>query len=217
MIKENIIFWDWNGTLLDDIEICLSTMNDMLLKRNMPELNMEYYREVFGFPVIEYYSKIGFDFQKESFEQLSVEFIDGYTLGLSDAKLAPHTKKVLHYFTSIGKQNIILSAMMKDILIDSVREKGVEQYFTEILGIDNIYAESKSHIACQYVTNKNLVPSDIVFIGDTEHDFEVARELECRCILIADGHQSKNRLKDTGAEVVDTIIDLIPAIVPKSL
>lgn len=217
MIKEDIILWDWNGTLLDDAETCITAMNDMLAKRNMQELSMGYYREVFGFPVIDYYSKIGFDFQKESFEELSVEFIDAYILGLSDTSLAPNTETVLQYLTSIGKQNIILSAMKKDMLIKSIQKKGVEQYFTEILGIDDIYAESKSYIAIQYVSDNHITPSDIVLIGDTDHDYEVALEVGCRCILVADGHQSEERLKATGAEVVNTLIDLIPSIVPKSL
>jgi phosphoglycolate phosphatase len=217
LINEEIVLWDWNGTLLDDAETCVRTMNDMLSKRNMPELNMDYYREVFGFPVVDYYNKIGFDFQKENFKELSVEFIDTYTLSLSAASLAPHTKKVLHYFSGVGKQNIILSAMKKDMLKKSVQEQGVAQYFTKILGIDNIYAESKSHIAIQYVSDNKLDASDIILIGDTVHDFEVAEEVGCRCILVADGHQSEERLKATGAEVVDTLVDLIPAIVPKSL
>ena len=217
VITENVILWDWNGTLLDDAETCVSTMNGMLSKRSMRELSMDYYREIFGFPVIDYYSKIGFDFQQESYEQLSVEFIDAYTFGLSRANLAPHTEKVLHYFSGIGKQNIILSAMKKDMLNNSVQEKRVEQYFQEILGVDDIYAESKSYIARQYVSDKNISSSDIVLIGDTVHDYEVAQEVGCRCILVADGHQSEDRLKATGAEVVGTLIDLIPAIVLKSL
>ncbi len=216
-INENIIIWDWNGTLLDDTETCISTMNQMLSKRSMQQLNTDYYREIFGFPVIDYYTQIGFDFRKESFEELSVEFIDAYSIGLSHAHLAPYTKTVLQYFCNLGKQNIILSAMKKDMLIASVKEKNVDQYFQEILGIGDIYAESKSHVALQYVSDNNLFPSDLVMIGDTVHDFEVATEIGCKCILVADGHQSEKRLKATGALVVDTLIDLIPANVPKSL
>lgn len=217
LISENIILWDWNGTLLNDAETCVSTMNKMLSKRSMEELNMDYYREIFNFPVIDYYTQIGFDFQKENFEQLSIEFIDAYIIDLPNAHLVPHAEKVIQYFALKGKKNIILSAMKKDMLINSVREKGVASYFHEILGIGDIYAESKSHIALQYVSDNNLTPSDLVMIGDTIHDFEVAEEIGCRCILVADGHQSKKRLTDTGAEVVDILIDLIPSIVPKSL
>jgi phosphoglycolate phosphatase len=217
MIKESVIFWDWNGTLLDDTEACIATMNGMLSKRNMEVLSLDYYRKVFGFPVIDYYRKIGFDFQRESFEQLSVEFIDAYHTLLADAKLVADAEKVLRYFSGTGKKNIIISAMQQDMLLASVRGKGVQQYFNDIIGIDNIYAGSKSIMARKYVLSQKLSPAEIVFIGDTVHDFEVAVEIGCRCILVADGHQSEERLNHTDAEIVNTLADLLPAIIPKSL
>ena len=91
MIQEEIIFWDWNGTLLNDTETCLTTMNHMLRQRNMPEISFDLYKEVFGFPVIDYYRKIGFDFKRESFENLSIEFIEAYNLALESASLARGT------------------------------------------------------------------------------------------------------------------------------
>ena len=45
--------------------------------------------------------------------------------------------------------------------------------------------------------------------GDTIHDFEVAEELGVKCILIADGHQSKRRLIKTGAKVIDNLSQLL--------
>jgi phosphoglycolate phosphatase len=45
-------------------------------------------------------------------------------------------------------------------------------------------------------------------IGDTNHDFEVAQELGINCVLVADGHQSYERLKETGAEVVSSLAEL---------
>ncbi|WP_407933668.1 HAD family hydrolase [Draconibacterium orientale] len=46
-------------------------------------------------------------------------------------------------------------------------------------------------------------------IGDTNHDFEVAQQLEVDCILVADGHQSKERLETTGAKVIDELQQLV--------
>lgn len=216
-LPEPIIFWDWNGTLLDDARTCMDTMNNMLRRREMPELSMELYKEVFGFPVVKYYQKIGFDFSRESFEQLSVEFIDAYHRALASAPLAASAIKVLEHFQQMGKKNIIVSAMKQEMLERSVNEKEITHFFTEILGIDNIYAASKSRRAGEYVRNNQLDTSQIVFIGDTEHDFEVASEIGCRCILVADGHQSAERLEVTGAEVIPALSYLLKAIVPKSL
>ena len=44
-----------------------------------------------------------------------------------------------------------------------------------------------------------------MFIGDTLHDFEVADGLGMNCLLVAEGHQSEVRLKESGCEVVGSL------------
>ena len=215
-INEKFIFWDWNGTLLNDTEICIDVMNDMLSKRNLTAIDAEHYKSVFGFPVIEYYKKLGFDFRVESFEQLSVEFIDAYTNTIQRAGLADQTEQVIRNFYSAGHENVIVSAMKQNMLEESVHSLQLGKYFTTILGIQDIYAAGKAEMAIAFVRSKSIDPADIVFIGDTTHDYEVACEIGCRCILIADGHQSEERLRATGAEVIPTLAGLLPSIVPKS-
>lgn len=49
------ICWDWNGTLLDDVPLCVAVMDGMLQRRGLPSLGGEArYREIFTFPVQEY-------------------------------------------------------------------------------------------------------------------------------------------------------------------
>jgi len=49
----------------------------------------------------------------------------------------------------------------------------------------------------------------MVLIGDTVHDFEVATELGCKCVLIANGHQSCEILQSTGVLVLDRLGKLL--------
>jgi phosphoglycolate phosphatase len=209
-IRENILFWDWNGTLLDDTGLCLLTMNNMLGKRGMSPISIDFYREAFGFPVIDYYRKVGFDFRYESFETLSVEFIEGYNAALISAPITQGAEEVLAYFQNTGKRNAIISAMEQEMLEKSVSDNGLSKYFSDIRGIDNIYAAGKSKLALDFVENNNVLPDNILFIGDTVHDFDVAQEIGCRCILVADGHQTKQRLLTTGAQVINSVLDLLP-------
>jgi len=181
----------------------------MLVRRGLPELTMDLYKEVFEFPVVEYYREIGFDFNRESFNDLSVEFIDAYNQALGSAPLARGARKVLNYFCDAGKRNIIISAMKHDMLVNSVSQKRLIGYFSDILGIDDIYAAGKSKVAREYVEDNDIDVSDVVFIGDTTHDFEVAQEIGCRCILVANGHQSEKRLRATGVEVVRSLKNLL--------
>ncbi len=81
------IIWDWNGTLLNDVDICIKSMNHLLEKRNLTLLDINRDKAVFGFPVKDYYAKIGFDFTKENFEIPANEYMDWFHFYLPDAKL----------------------------------------------------------------------------------------------------------------------------------
>ena len=63
------VIWDWNGTLLDDGWLFVEVMNSILRSRGMNTITLEKYREIFGFPVKDYYLKLGFDLEKEPFEK----------------------------------------------------------------------------------------------------------------------------------------------------
>lgn len=74
------VIWDWNGTLLDDVQIAINSMNSLLRKRELPTLNNKTYRNIFTFPVKEYYSKLGFDFKVDSF------WVYDYATKINDAR-----------------------------------------------------------------------------------------------------------------------------------
>ena len=44
----------------------------------METITLEKYRKIFGFPVKDYYIKLGFDLKNESFEECGLEFIQEY-------------------------------------------------------------------------------------------------------------------------------------------
>ena len=75
------IIWDWNGTLLNDLDLSVDSVNILLKERNLPTLTVEKYKDIFGFPVIDYYVKAGFDFEKEPFEIPAKQYVKLYAAG----------------------------------------------------------------------------------------------------------------------------------------
>jgi len=211
VISENIktIIWDWNGTLLDDIDLCISAINRLLAKRNLALLNTVKYREVFSFPVKNYYEEVGFDFAREPFEIPAQEFIDIYNREVFSCGLHQGAKKILEHFHQSGKQQIVLSAMEQTALETTLHHHQIDEYFDEISGLNNHYAASKLENGKALIKRWKLNPDGICLIGDTVHDFEVAQSLGCQCILIADGHQSEERLLATGSIVLKQLRDLV--------
>ena len=203
------MIWDWNGTLLNDAELCVQTINELLVKRNLPALSLSGYKEVFSFPVKNYYQKIGFNFQNEPFEIPALEFTERYNNQVIGCKLHEDSLRVLKYFQSKGIRQFILSAMKQDILEECLNYYRIRHFFEHVSGLDNHYAVSKVENGHLLISDLKLDAQDLVLIGDTVHDFEVATELGCTCILIANGHQSKEVLWATGATVIDRISQLL--------
>ena len=51
------IIWDWNGTLINDAWLFVDVMNNILQKRDMHIITIKKYRDIFGFPIKNYYKK----------------------------------------------------------------------------------------------------------------------------------------------------------------
>ena len=152
------VIWDWNGTLLNDVNLNCALMNRMLRRRGMPVIpDLDHYRRIFQFPIREYYRAAGFDFRKESYEALAAEYLAEYPEESLRCPLAKGAAEALTAF----------------------REAGIAQS-----GAD---------------------PAGAVLIGDTDHDWETAKALGCRCVLTAGGHQSRQALEALGVPVLDDL------------
>ena len=206
------IIWDWNGTLLDDAGWCARIVNAMLSKRSLKLLDgLDEYRRVFGFPVKNYYQKAGFDFSRETFEELSVEFIQLY-YGADTENCRIHTgaDDLLKQLSKLRLTQVILSASEKTHLAGQVSSYNMAGYFNEIIGLSDTYAKSKIEAGSDYISGKNI--KNAVIIGDTLHDLEVSKALGIDCILIANGHQSKDRLLASKAMVLDDISEVLAIV-----
>ncbi len=203
------IFWDWNGTLLDDAWLCVSVMNDLLEKYKMPYVSLETYKDLFGFPVKNYYSKIGFDFSKIPFEKLGVEYIDIYNKRVSESKLQKNAKLIVEKFNSLGIQQSILSAREQKQLEVDLESFGIKKYFTHISGLSNNYAAGKLENAKQLLKKIDTKPSQVLMIGDTTHDYEIAKKLGLKRIIVDIGHQSSERLKKLDVVVLDNLYSIL--------
>lgn len=203
------VIWDWNGTLLNDIDFCVSTINILLKKRDLPLLNLESYKEVFSFPVKDYYQAIGFDFGKEDFSIPAREFIDLYDNGVSNCLLHNSAVEVLTHFKNMGLKQFVLSAMKQDMLEQTLKQQNIYHFFEGVAGLNDHYGASKIERGEQLISEFNIEKSSARIIGDTIHDFEVAENLGIPCILIADGHQSEERLKSTNAKLVGSLKKLM--------
>jgi phosphoglycolate phosphatase len=171
---------------------------------------MEEHRRGFDFPVIDYYRRLGFDFDKESYDAMSKEFIDAYDLRRFRCPLQENAEAAVKKVESLGLKQSILSAYQQPRLEEVVEYFGMRKYFTVLAGLDNDYAHSKVDRGKRLPARLGCRPSELLLIGDTTHDHEVATAMGADCILIVSGHQDGDRLRRCHAMVLDRLADLLP-------
>ncbi len=193
-MKYSTIIWDWNGTLLNDIKLCVDIVSEMVRNHREEPLSMEEYKAVFGFPISAYYQRIGIDFEKESFEELTRKFIGNYNSNVRNCNLHDNVTDTLSHFQSKNMNQFILTAAHKKDVEELLLHYSINEYFTGIEGLDNHKAESKVHRGKALIDQHRIKKENTVLIGDTIHDYEVAQEIGVDCILISNGHQSRERL-----------------------
>ena len=201
MIKKyKHIIWDWNGTILDDVSLSIDLVNELLAEENLHTLTLEEYRSHFTIPVRNYYEAVGFDFSKESFEVVGKRWMDEYERRKFTCNLYPDVEGVINKINKIGIQQSILSAYSQHTLEQMIKHYNLAKYFTNIVGLDNIYAASKVEQGIELMRKLGHNKGEDLFIGDTLHDYEVACEIGADCVLISNGHQSEEKFNENGAK-----------------
>ena len=211
MNKYDIIIWDFNGTIIDDLELCREIINRMLQQYQLPLLSKAKYRNIFRFPIEQYYNKTGVT-AFASFAFLAKRFNEEYAAGVKKLNCFPDVKEAIITLYQNNIKQLVLSASRKDDLVKQMTELGLKDYFSDLLGISDILASGKEELALKWLHDNNAVNKRILVIGDTEHDFEIAQLLAADCLLIARGHVSEKRLIKTGATVVKDLKNFVADI-----
>ena len=211
-MKYDRVIWDFNGTILDDLRVSIDAADELLTRHGLkPMVTVEKYHEVFGFPIIDYYKRIGFDFSKVPYSVLAHEWVEIYLRRVKDAKIRAGVKEAIEKINSVNIKQTILSMSDKDMLIRQVKDLKIHDLFDEIYGLDNIYAKSKLELAKKWRDeHKN---ERVLFIGDTVHDAESAEIIGCKCLLLAGGHQSIESLKCGNARVILDASEILNEII----
>ena len=202
----DLVIWDFNGTIIDDVMLGINSVNTMLAARGLRTISgVEEYRRRLRFPIIEYYRDLGFDFDAEPYEKLAHEWVALYNAGADGIEATPGVADALREIHEAKLPQIIISASEEKMMLRALDRLGLTAYFDEIIGQDNIYAAGKLESARRF--GERCGAKAPVVIGDTPHDVEMAKALGARCILYRGGHSSAADLARSGATLVDDLRD----------
>lgn len=214
--RYRFVFWDWNGTLLDDRDYAIGVRNRVFPRFGLPRVDsLEEYHRQFTFPVRLYYEQAGVT--PENFVEVANAWMDEYMRGCGEIPLQEGALEVLEALSRAGIPQAILSASQVDILEQQLDKYGIRDRFQQVLGLEHIYATSKEALGKACLTRLCIPPERCVLLGDTLHDAQVAKKMGVDCILVCQGHQSRERLGEAGFCVCGSLAEAVERVLGASL
>lgn len=199
------VIWDWNGTILDDVDYAVTTINWQLARHNLPTLSYAEYRACFDFPIRDYYDRLGFDYTRTSFESLCHDYIEKYMAGYRQCRPFPAVLEVLQQTRLLCEHQSILSASEQSTLDEMVAHFAIGHLFDHVHGISDRFAASKLDSGRALIKASHVSLADTILVGDTLHDCEVAQALGIDIVLVDHGHHPRARLEMTEARVITLV------------
>ena len=215
-MKLRHIVWDWNGTLINDAYLCVDILNHHLQTHKKKKISLKFYRNNFFFPVSGFYKLIGLPARGKAFASISQSFITKYHQNFNRIRLQPFARSVLTEFSSINLSQSVLSAGKTNHVVHFLTKKKLLNFFENVSGSSNIKASGKIESAKSLCSSLSLHPSEVLLVGDTIHDYEIANEFGWQSVLLSNGHNSLYSLRNVSSPVLKNLSEL-PSLIRKYL
>ena len=207
------IVWDWNGTLFDDLDVVVQSVNHGLEGFGAKPIDLDAYRSHYTRPVKLFYDRlIGRVISPDEWIAVDRVFHDAYRAALDQARLTADAAQALTTVASGGHTQSLLSMFPHLDLVPLVERLGISEFFDRI---DGLSEGNPGDLKAEYLERHLLGliatedPRFVVVIGDTPDDAIAASHVGARPILYDGGSHHRSDLEATGAVVASTLVGAV--------
>ena len=218
---KKLAVFDWNGTLFDDMEATHIATNACLNFFNIPEITIEEEQELFTFPLIHFYEKIGVsvDHYLKHAEEVGDLFHSVYNTHKENCHLANGAIELLDWLTHHDVTCKILSNHNQTTLDNDVSNFNIDHYFETISGnVDPatiITGMNKFERLEAFIQENGYAAQNTFIIGDSHEEPELARKMNILGISITGGLLSPRRIEKYKKDYVIDSLTEVPALLSK--
>lgn len=180
------VCWDWNGTLLDDVERCMRIMNDTLAAFDRaPLASTSHYRSIFRFPLSDFYADAGIP--SDLYRDAVDHYLDALARDATAVPLHDGARETIDALRVHGVQQVLASATLAPLLGTQLAAHDLAGEFDRVLPITDPHNASKHAVIAAWLDASGYAPGEVLMIGDTAHDREFAADLGARFVHFTQG------------------------------
>ena len=217
MIK--LVAFDWNGTLFSDAQTVVDACNHFIKAMGGKPITLEIYRKQFVVPVIDFYESVGLDREKIlANSHLNAEiFHKYYELKVQNLRSRAGAREVLSWLAKNNIQTVIISNHVAGRINEQLNRLKLLQYISKTIANDELddalKGKNKGEKLKAFISAKKLKPKEVLIVGDSTEEIEIARDLRLISIAITHGHYATARLKAARPDrLINNLRDIIKII-----
>lgn len=210
MVRRSHIVWDWNGTLLDDLEIVIESVNVGLESHGVPAIDADTYRHHFIRPVRAFYDALfARSVSDDEWRSLNETFHNEYDSRARQAPLTRDSEEALARVSELGWTQSLLSMSAGDFLAEIVSHHDLAGWFTRVDGVSWPDGGHKAVHLRAHLDSMSIHGGTVVVIGDTPDDAVAAGEAGSASVLYDGGSHHIDALIAHGAPVASTLLEAV--------
>ena len=202
------LVWDWNGTLLNDLDLVVEATNAAFAAIGGPMVTAEDHRRDFRRPVIDYYAFVlGRPVSADEFVRLDHAFHTAYRTRLLECALADDAVDAISAWP--GTQSL-LSMWFHDELLPEVSRRGLAERLVRVDGLRaTVGGGHKAEHLIEHLAALEVKGDETVLIGDSIDDAHAADEVGAQVVLYAGGFTDPAVLRASGRPLAPTLVEAV--------
>jgi phosphoglycolate phosphatase-like HAD superfamily hydrolase len=197
-----LIAFDWNGTLLSDMQIVWRADNAALKNLKLKAITLLEFKQAFDIPVIKYWRNVGLSekFLKKNLKKLELVFIKDYQANENKAKLRAKARECVNWIKAQKITSVIYSNAPTAHVEMHLKRLNIAHIFNSILGreqndMSHLLVRGKQQRLHDWVLKNKIKPHEVISVGDTQEEIEIGKHLGYHTVAITGGYNTTSRLK----------------------
>lgn len=218
--KIKLVAFDWNGTVIADVQISLNANNAVFKHFNLPTISLRKFQETFQVPFNKFWENLDLDldlFAQKADEEEKV-FSESYEAGALKVRTRTGIKKLLTFLKKNKIDSVIFSNHVEPYIHNQLNRLNISHNFSKVLarplhGREQQFKRFKENLLVEYVSKHGLKPHEVMVVGDTDEEIEIGHKFGYTTIALTGGYQTASKLKKLKPHYLinspDRIIDII--------
>ncbi len=206
------VVWDWNGTLLDDLDQVVAAVNATLRELGESQISIATYGAHYQRPVRRFYESL---FERpvrdDEWRLIDELFHDAYRSQLPNVTLAPDATDALEAVDAAGHTQSLLSMLLHDDLVNMASMFGVDRFMRRVDGLRGARGVQKQASLESHIEALGLSKREVVIIGDALDDIAAALAAGTHCVMYDRGTFPREQIRRAGVPTASSLMGALRA------